>query len=399
MKTVSLPIFLATRAIQRGNKGTFLLTIMVIAVSFVLMVFMPSLTSGITQAYHQQVSDFQYADLIIEPGDDAPYLMNTHDLIRSIQRVPGVTAASSRTSVSSSLISEKKVLSRGITAINPSDEQRVTRTAGTLIEGRYLSDGDLDSILLGSVIAGHDDERQDKMESLGGVHAGDSIQVRFQNGILKTMTVAGIYETGSLAADNDAFITRKEMEAVLGRSDHASSILVRIIDPDSGTAIKLRLMEFGIRDKIKTVTEKGEGVIGDALHSFALLNSIMLIFSLVIASIVIFIVVYINTTHQRRQIGILKAIGIPETEIIRDYMAQVAVIYACGSLCGVFLFLSISEYFQKFPLKFPAGLVFPIIDVWILFPSLVILGIVSLVAGFIPVKQATSEAILDLVNR
>jgi putative ABC transport system permease protein len=399
MKKVSLPIFLATRAIQRGNKGTFLLTIMVVALSFVLMVFMPSLTAGITQAYNQQVSDFQYADLIIEPADDTPYLPDVHDLIRTVQQVPGVTAASSRTSVSTSLISEKKVLSRGITAITPSDEQRVTRTSGTLIEGRYLSDGDTDVILLGSVIAGHDDERQDKMESLGGVHAGDSIEVRFQNGAMRTMTVAGIYETGSLAADNDAFITRKEMEAVLGRLDHASSILVRTSDPDSRMAIKLRLMEFGIRDKIKTVTEKGEGVIGDALDSFALLNSIMLIFSLIIASIVIFIVVYINTTHQRRQIGILKAIGIPETDIIRDYLAQVAVIYTSGVLAGMFLFFCISEYFRAFPLQFPAGLVFPIIDPSILFPSLIILGIVSLAAGYIPAQQAASEAILELVNR
>ncbi|QXO94527.1 ABC transporter permease [Methanospirillum purgamenti] len=399
MKKVYLPVYLAVRAIQRGNKGTFLLTIMIVALSFVLMVFMPSLTAGITGAYNQQVSDYQYADLVIEPDDDNQVLSDTDNLIRTIERIPGISAASSHMIVSTSLKSEKKTLSRGITTIIPSDEEQVTRTAGKITEGRYLSDGDTDMILLGSVLAGHDDEKKDKMESLGGVHAGDSLDVTFQNGVVRKMTVAGIFETGSLSADNEAFITRKEMESVLGETGESSLILIRAYDADSLKETKVRLMEFGIHDDIKTVTEKGEGIIGDALKSFSLLNSIMLVFSLVIASIVIFIVVYINTTHQRRQIGILKAIGIPERDIIRDYLVQVAVIYGFGAVCGVALFTGISEYFKAFPLQFPAGAVYPVFDLTVLLPSLVVLGFVSLVAGFIPAQQATSEEILDLVNR
>lgn len=399
MKKVCLPTYLAVRAIQRGNKGTFLLTIMIVALSFVLMVFMPSLTAGITGAYNQQVSDYQYADLIIEPDDDNQVLSDTHTLVGTIGRIPGISAASSHMIVSTSLKSDKKILSRGVVAIIPSDEERVTKTSGKIIEGRYLSDGDTDMILLGSVLAGHDDEKKDKMESLGGVHAGDSLEVTFQNGVVRKMTVAGIFETGSISADNEAFITRKEMESVLGETGESSFILIRTYDADSLPQTKIRLMEFGIHDDIKTVTEKGEGIIGDALKSFSLLNSIMLVFSLVIASIVIFIVVYINTTHQRRQIGILKAIGIPERDIIRDYLVQVAVIYGFGALCGVALFTTLSEYFKAFPLQFPAGAVYPVFDLMVLLPSLTVLGVVSLVAGFIPARQATSEEILDLVNR
>jgi len=399
MKKVCLPTYLAVRAIQRGNKGTFLLTIMIVALSFVLMVFMPSLTAGITGAYNQQVSDYQYADLIIEPDDDNQVLSDTHTLVGTIGRIPGISAASSHMIVSTSLKSDKKILSRGVVAIIPSDEERVTKTSGKIIEGRYLSDGDTDMILLGSVLAGHDDEKKDKMESLGGVHAGDSLEVTFQNGVVRKMTVAGIFESGSISVDNEAFITRKEMESVLGETGESSFILIRTYDADSLPETKIRLMEFGIHDDIKTVTEKGEGIIGDALKSFSLLNSIMLVFSLVIASIVIFIVVYINTTHQRRQIGILKAIGIPERDIIRDYLVQVAVIYGFGALCGVALFTTLSEYFRAFPLQFPAGAVYPVFDLMVLLPSLIVLGVVSLVAGFIPAKQASSEEILDLVNR
>jgi len=43
--------------------------------------------------------------------------------------------------------------------------------------------------------------------------------------------------------------------------------------------------------------------------------------------------------------------------------------------------------------------VYPVFDLTVLLPSLMVLGFVSLIAGFIPAKQATSEDILDLVNR
>ncbi|HWQ65798.1 MAG TPA: FtsX-like permease family protein [Methanospirillum sp.] len=398
MRKVSLPLYLASRDIRRGNKGTLILTILIIALSFVLMVFMPSLTAGIIGAYNQQIIDYQYADLVVEPKDEDQYLLDTGGMIQKIRRIPGVYAVSSHTMVSTSITSDKKTLSRGVIAITPSDERDVTQTSRKITEGRYLSDGDTDTILLGANLAGHDDEKKDKLESLGGVHAGDSVTVAFQNGVVRTMTVGGIFETGSIQADNDGFITRKEMGRILGNSDHSSQILVRSYAESDKTALKIRLMEFGIDDKIKTVSEKGEGLIGDAVKSFSLLSSIMMVFSLVIASIVIFIIVYINTINQRRQIGILKAIGIPERIIIRNYLAQVGFIFCFGSLVGLCIFEIISRYFRAYPLHFPAGMVYPISDLTILIPSLGILGIVSLIAGFIPAERATREEILSLVN-
>lgn len=398
MRRVSLPLYLAWRDIRRGNKGTLVLTILIIAMSFVLMVFMPSLTSGIIGAYNQQVVDYQYADLIVEPQDDEQTLSNTSAMLKKIRRIPGVMAVASQTHVSSTLTSDKKTLSRGITAIIPSDEREVTLTSSKIIEGKYLSDGDTNTILLGSILAGHEDEKKDKLESLGGIHTGDSIMVTFQNGVVREMVVGGIFETGSIQADSEAFITRKEMEQVFGSSDRSSRIIIRSYTGSDRNALKNRLLEFGVKDKVKTVTEKGEGIIGDAVKSFSLLSSIMVVFSLIIASIVIFIIVYINTINQRRQIGILKAIGIPENEIIKNYLAQVGFIFCAGSVAGLCLFEIICRYFQAFPLQFPAGMVYPISDPAILVPSLAMLGIVSLVAGFIPARQATREEILDLVN-
>ncbi|MDD1728137.1 MAG: FtsX-like permease family protein [Methanospirillum sp.] len=398
MKRVSIPFYLASRAIRRGNKGTLTLTILVVAMSFVLMVFLPSLVGGITGAYTRQVTDYQYGNLVIDPDDDTPFITDTREKIRMIKRVPGIAAASSHTTVSSSLTSDTKTLSRGVVAIIPSDDRKVINLPGKITEGRYLTDGDTDTILLGSILAGNEDESKDKMESLGGVRTGDSLSVTYSNGETRKMTISGIFETGSINTDSQAFITRKEMGSVLGLRDQSSSILVTIIPGNDLETAKNRLMEFGIREKVKTSAEKGEGVIGDAIKSFNLLTRLMSVFSLVIACIVIFIIVYINTINQRRQIGILKAIGIPEQDIIWDYLIQVVFIFCSGALLGFCIFSLIREYLQASPLQFPAGLVYPVMDFSIIFPSFCALGIVSLVAGVIPAYRTTSTEILELVN-
>ena len=59
--------FLASRLITRGNKGTLLLTIMIIAMVFVNLIFLPSIIAGIVVLFNQQNIDYSYGNLIIEP--------------------------------------------------------------------------------------------------------------------------------------------------------------------------------------------------------------------------------------------------------------------------------------------------------------------------------------------
>lgn len=398
MKKVSIPLYLASRALRRGNKGTLILTILVLAMSFVLMVFFPSLMGGLVGAYNQQVIDFQYGDLVVEPNDDKQYITSTHDIVKKIKRIPGVIAVSAHTPVSTTLTSDKKTLYWRSTAIVPSDDRDVIDLPGKMIEGRYLSDGDLDTILIGTTLAGHDDESKDSMESLGGVHTGDVLLVTFQNGVQKKMQVCGIFETKYMSADSNAFITQRAMDQILGEKDISSSILIKGVPGNDAGVLKNRLYEYGIQEKVKTWQEKGEGVIGTAVGSFSVLTLVMGVFSLVIASIVIFIIVYINTINQRRQIGILKAIGIPERDIIRDYLIQVGFIFCIGTSTGVLIFAAIREYLRNFPMEFPVGFVYPVFDISVLLPSCIALGVVSLIAGFLPAHLTVQREILDLVN-
>ena len=72
---------------------------------------------------------------------------------------------------------------------------------------------------------------------------------------------------------------------------------------------------------------------------FDIINVISTIVSLVIAVVVIFIVIFINTVYRRKQIGILQAIGIDRSIIIKSYIFQALFIFASGTLARALLFV------------------------------------------------------------
>jgi len=110
---------------------------------------------------------------------------------------------------------------------------------------------------------------------------------------------------------------------------------------------------------------------------------------------VIFIVIFINTVGKKKQIAIMKAIGIKKEIIINSYLIQVACLCLAGILVGMLLFQGITWYLTVNPLRFPIGDVPPIIDTGRILWSIVSLVLVSIIGGYIPAWQTASEEILD----
>ena len=393
-------LYLAVRAIRRGNRGTLALTILIIALVVVLMNFLAMIIGGVVTLYNQQMVDFQYGHVTIEPEDRETSIANAGELVRQLQRIPGVAGVTAHTSTGTTITNTKngKFQTKSLTAFDPVDESKVTQYQLKIREGDYLSKGDTGQILIGSLLAGNEDESQDKMPSLGGVKAGDRVEVTYSNGVVKSYRVKGIFETDGVLIDSSAFITRSEMDSVMHTGDTATEILVRGASSDAASALKYTIMDNGIKERVKTWNEKGKGILGDAIASFQLLNNIMTFVSLVVASVVVFIVTYINIINRKKQIGILKAIGIRKQVIVGSYLFQVLFLCTCGIITGVLILNLISTGLSINQLRFPMGYITPVIDYSRLALSIVLLYAVAIVSGYIPARQVTSEEILDAMR-
>ena len=393
-------LYLAVRAIRRGNRGTLALTILIIALVVVLMNFLAMIIGGVVTIYNQQMIDYQYGHVSIEPNEKELFIYHADTVVKNLKRVPGVTGVTAHVSTGTTITNTKngKFQTKALTAFDPVDEQEVTRYQMKMKGGDYLSKGDTDQILIGSLLAGNEDESQDKMPSLGGVVVGDRIEVAYSNGVVKSYRVKGIYETDGTLIDSAAFVTRTEMDSVMHMEGKATEILVRGTSADTAGPLKYTIMDYGVKEKIKTWNEKGKGILGDAINSFSLLNKIMTFVSLVVASVVVFIVTYINIINRKKQIGILKAIGIRKPVIIGSYLLQVLFLCTCGIITGVLMLNVISTILTVNQLRFPMGFITPVINYSDLALSIVMLYAVSIISGYIPARQVVNEEILDAMR-
>lgn len=390
--------FLAWKAIQRGSKGTLILTIMIIALIFVNLVFLPSIISGVVKTFDTQSIEFDLGNLVIEPREGSQYINDATELQKKVERIPGVTGTSPRIAAGVTYFYRGRNAASTLYGITPEDERSVTRIAEYMIEGEFLSDGDTGAIVIGATLAGREGEEGGGLPTLEGVTVGDSVEVAYPNGETRIYRVKGIFETQSFGVDTAAFVTSQEMSDVLGLQDQASMILVKTEENGREDEYKTEILSYGIQENVWTFREKAGGFVDQAIQSFNIINTISTLVSLIIAIVVIFIVIFINTVNRRRQIGILKAIGIDQQIIINSYVLQVLFITGVGALVGIALNAGVTTYLTAYPLVFPGGPVYPDVEVSSILRSIASLFAVSIVAGYIPAWQIAREEILSAIR-
>lgn len=393
-------VYLAARAIRRGNRSTLLLTILIIALVVVLMNFLGMIISGVVTLYNDQMIDYQYGSVTIEPRDKQTVIPDADSLVKRLKQIPGVSGVSAHSSAAVTITNVKngKFQSKPLVAFDPTDEREVTNYHLVLTDGDYLSDGDADQILIGTLLAGNEDESQDKLPSLGGVKVGDRVQVAYSNGVTKTYRVKGIYESLGALIDSSAFVTRDEMDAVMHTGDTATEIIVKGTPGTDATQLKYTIMSYGVNTKVKTWSEKGKGILGDAISSLNLIKNIMTFVALIVASVVVFIVTYINIINRKKQIAILKAIGVRKQIIVGSYLIQVLFQCAMGIVAGILMLNGISYLLTVYKILFPMGYLTPSIEYGPVVLSVFLLCIVATFSGLVPARQVTNEEILDAMK-
>ncbi|MCP1714350.1 putative ABC transport system permease protein [Methanocalculus alkaliphilus] len=396
---VRVSLFLAWRAIRRGGKTGMLLNILIIAMVFTNMIIFSGFIGGVVVLFHDQTVDYVTSDIVIRPDHDERTLHHVDELMERINRVPGVARASARYSIGGTLTHKGSMVSVPVTAINPRDEVEVTKIHEHMIQGSdFLSPGD-DGILLGMFVAGHEDPGMDFFDSLGGVRAGDSVEVMYANGVGRTYSVKGVFATKSYQADYMAFISWEEMNEVLGfENTEATEVLVRASGGEDLGQVKMRLMEYGVQERVETWEEAMLLEIDDMVETFLIIDRIAIVVSMIIAIVVIGIVFTIKTINNRRQIGIQKAIGITNRIIIGGYLMQALFIWLFGTILGMVIVNLLMVYFSAHPLEFPDGDVSPIFEMSVMLMNAGWLALASGLAGLIPAWRITRENTLEAMR-
>ncbi|MDD5648337.1 MAG: FtsX-like permease family protein, partial [Dehalococcoidia bacterium] len=133
-------------------------------------------------------------------------------------------------------------------------------------------------------------------------------------------------------------------------------------------------------------------------QSFDIIKRIVYFIGLVVAGVTIFIVIFIATSSRRKQIGIMKAIGMKEKIVILSYVF-LAFFYASVAIGLGMLTLeyALKPYFINHPLLLPMGNVSLLILPADVISSIVSMLAVSIVSGLIPSWSVTRENIIKAI--
>jgi len=408
---LKIATFLAFKSIFKGNRWALALIIIVMSFSFVNLIFVSSIINGVMATMDDQLVDNVFSNIVISPEEDKYYIDKVDSLETKIKQVAGVVGIAPHLNSSAFIEYEwKEKVSQtdkgksgtwDIIGIDPLKESEVTDIHSHIIEGSYLDQDDRDEIVLGIEIAGGEEATNADFLTLGGVRVGDKVRVTYPNGVQREYTVKGIFRAQEMMrADSLAFVTQKEMASALGRtvfSDRASEILIRTrpyVDEDK---IIEELKSAGINEEIRSWQEYGSAL-RSSVSTFEIIGGLIGGVGLVVAAAVMFIVIYITVINKKRQIGILRAIGIPQKSIIGSFLIQSIFYVFIGIALGWFLVrFVIQPYFTFNPLDTPFGLVSLVIETSTMGGSIIGLLAAGVLAGFIPAWTIMRASVIKII--
>lgn len=405
-----LSVYLAFKSIVRGNKWALILLILVMSFSFLNLIFVSSLISGVMTTMDNQLVDTVLSNVVINPEEDDYYIKRVHQLEAKLGKAPNVAGVSPHLNSSAFMEYEWKEKESqadkgksgtwGVIGIDPAKEANVTTIHSHIIEGSYLDENDKGEIVLGVEIAGGAKATSAEFLTLGGVKVGEKVRLTYPNGIQREYTVKGIFYAREMKVDQLAFVDRREMASVLGRQtfyDRASQILVRLESGVSEDSFIEDLRASGINEEIRTWEEYGSAQ-RSMISTFDIIGGLIGGVGLVVAAAVMFIVIYINVLNKKRQIGMLRAIGVTQGAIVGSYLIQALFYVVVGMTLGWLMAqFGLQQYFISNPLDLPIGLVSLNIETMTMVGSMLGLTAAGILAGFIPAWIIMKKSIIKTI--
>ena len=398
---LKLPFYLAFQSIRRGRKWTLFLTILLMAVAFINLIFISSLFNGIIDGSNKQIKNTLTGNVYMVPKEGVDYLvkknafLNYLKVLDKINSADGIVAATSTFNFPGRIEYKSRSGRWPIVAINPEQYAKVINVSQKMYQGKYLDENDDDQIILGRQIAGGEGVISTST-ALRGIKVGDKVKVVFDNKS-KTFTVKGIFDTKFAESDSRAFITEKSLRSI--SPDIVDIANVILIKTDEDKAEKILASVKSLRPDTETyLWTEAAGVMRSISSSFTSINVLMTIVGVIIAGVTTFIVVYVDIVNRRKQIGILRAIGIRPYIIVSNYMILALIYATLGIVLGsAIFFLGLVPYFNANPFTLP--ITEAVLNLkWVeYFARIQIIGIVAVISGLIPALIVTKSKMIDTI--
>jgi len=241
------------------------------------------------------------------------------------------------------------------------------------VEGKWITvDFDEDSCMIGKTLA-------KKME----LKVGDPVNVmRSETGFQKALTVKGIAETGQ-AEDEQIFVNLALADRILGNNGRVNHAMLSIVTEGTdidGLAARMQQEMPGMDAKPIRKLSYSEGKILDKIKG---LMAIIAVIILTVTTLCVMTTLITVVSERTREIGLMKAIGADDREIVAQFLAETLIIGLAGVAAGLVAGFALAQVLGH--AVFGSAIAFRMIVLpMTLVPSI----LASLLAAALPVRMA-----------
>ena len=316
------------------NKARSLLTLMGVIIGITAVISLVSIGSGMQASIQEQFEGFGANKIIITAQNMQGGMIQAKGLTdadaRAIEKVPGVAFVSPMYSVAtgSEFRGEEKVVT--VWGLDPKKAARTFSDTGGLriLQGRWLQNGDRTNIVIGNKF--HDDYYDRP------VHLGNTIKI--QN---KKFTVVGIFmKSANREHDTKIFGNMDTFRELMGKGNSVSAMVAKTNAGANTKTVVLRITE-----RLKKTHEEDEFVVMSSQQMIETMQSafkvIEVVFggiaavSLIVGGVGIANTMIMNVLERTREIGILKATGASNTQVMKIFIVESAIIGLIGGSIGI----------------------------------------------------------------
>ena len=375
----------------RARLSRSLLTLLGIAIGIMAIVSLMGLGEGMQQAVTGQLSSLSDTIIVIAgSGGSLGSLMGTHSGsqgvhqyltdrdISSIERIQGVKEVDPE--LSGSAIGRYNNKNVAVTLTGANYDIMMMQYGNSALEaGALLADGSQNQVMIGYSVAHSDFD--------ANISLGDKLllngQKFFVSGIFDKQGMGGVTSTDSVV-----LVSPRDFDKITGQHN-ISAVTVRVEDVNDVDSIADSIKQVvnenhGTKDFVTVITMSSvlktiQNIIGIIQLVLIAIASI----ALIVASIGIMNTMLTSVMERTREIGIMKAIGATNVDIMSIFIIEGMLVSSIGGIIGIILGTfgsqAMSVVLMRFSNMGSGGGLAPVITI-----SSIVLGIsVSLIVGIL----------------
>lgn len=402
--------YLAIRQVRRASRWTTGLIIFVMVLTFLNLVVVSGILVGLIQGAVEAARVQYTSDVIISTLKDKKYIENSPNLLTLLRTLPEVGEFSARYQEGGTIEANYKTrkdtdkpntAGTQVVGVDPVAENEVTGLAKSVAEGEYLVPGDYDKVLVGQyLLKQYVPVDSPGFAALDNVTIGTKIRL-VVSGVTREVTVKGILKSKVDEVTRNVYMVDSQFRSLIGRNDgNVDQVAIKLVPGADPLRFREMLKQRGVDRvaKVQTYADAQPQFLKDIKDTFALLGSVFSSVGLVVSSITIFIVIFINAITRRKFIGILKGVGVHGHAIELSYVFQSIFYAVCGSAVGLaILYGFLAPFIARHPINFPFsdGILVAPLGSTLLRVALLIIS--TLIAGYIPARMIVRKNTLDSI--